>query len=387
MNKLDSELISGSFIDAGYKLVDSETRADVILVNTCSVREHAEERVYSRVANLKVLKAKKPGLVIGIIGCMAQKDKEGIFKRLPHVSLVCGPHRYKSITKQVDKLISKNVDKVMCADKEGLVKGESYEHSTFLADKDHVFVQVMRGCDNFCSYCIVPYVRGKEISRPPEEIIEEVSSLLERGVKEITLLGQSVTGYGKSLDNKVNLSYLLKELVRVIRRSPERSDGREHAEGGAPGGTLNASRYTLSFITSHPSDITDELLETMAALPQVKKELHMPAQSGSDRILNMMNRRYTRAEYLEIVRKAKTLMPDIKIVSDFIVGFPTETDADFQDTVSLVKEAGFSKIYVFKYSPRSGTKAAKLPDDVPMETKKKRNNCLLEEFKNGRSKR
>lgn len=364
MNKLDSELISGSFIDAGYKLVDSEAKADVILVNTCSVREHAEERVYSRMMNLKPLKAKKPGLVIGIIGCMAQKDKAGIFKRLPHVSLVCGPHRYKSITKQVDKLISQKVDKAVCVDKEGLIKGEGYEHSSFLADKDRAYVQVMRGCDNFCSYCIVPYVRGREISRPPEEIIDEVSSLLEKGVKEITLLGQSVTGYGKSLDKKVNLSYLLKELVKVIPRY-----------------TLNAPCSTLSFITSHPSDITDELLATMKEFPEIKKELHMPAQSGSDRILKMMRRGYTAREYLEIVRKAKELMPDIKIVSDFIVGFPTETDADFRDTVSLVKQAGFSKIYVFKYSPRSGTKASKLPDDVPMEIKKYRNNRLLEEFK------
>ncbi len=372
MNKLDSELISGSFIDAGYKLVDSEAKADVILVNTCSVREHAEERVYSRMMNLKPLKAKKPGLVIGIIGCMAQKDKEGIFKRLPHVSLVCGPHRYKSIVKEVDKLRSKDIVKSVSVDKEGLVKGESYEHSTFLADKNHAFVQVMRGCDNFCSYCIVPYVRGKEISRPPEDIIAEVSSLLDRGVKEITLLGQSVTGYGKSLDKKVNLSYLLRELQRS---------------------TLHAPRYTLSFITSHPSDITGELLATMKEFPEIKRELHMPAQSGSDRILKMMRRRYTRAEYLDIVRKAKALMPDpperlasssragIRIVSDFIVGFPTETDADFQDTVSLVKEAGFYKVFIFKYSPRSGTRAAKLTDDVPMETKKKRNNYLLDAFK------
>ncbi|MEW6026365.1 MAG: tRNA (N6-isopentenyl adenosine(37)-C2)-methylthiotransferase MiaB [Planctomycetota bacterium] len=368
MNKLDSELITGSFLDAGYKMVDSEAKADVILVNTCSVRAHAEERVYSRVANLKALKTKKPGLVIGIIGCMAQKDKEGIFKRLPHVSLVCGPHRYKSITKQVDKLISQKVDKSVCADKEGLIKGEEYTHSVYISDERHAYVQVMRGCDNFCSYCIVPYVRGKEISRPPEEIIDEVRSLLKRGVKEITLLGQNVTSYGKSFDKKVNLSYLLRDLQRsTLKVYTERSEC--------------APRYTLSFITSHPSDITDELLETMASLPQVKKELHMPAQSGSDRILKMMRRGYTALEYLEIVRKAKELMPDIKIISDFIVGFPTETDEDFQATVSLVKEAGFSKIYVFKYSPRSGTAAAKLADDVTMEVKKSRNNQLLNEFK------
>jgi tRNA-2-methylthio-N6-dimethylallyladenosine synthase len=211
----------------------------------------------------------------------------------------------------------------------------------------------------------VPYVRGKEISRTPEEIIKEVCSLLDKGVSEFTLLGQNVTSYGSG---KTNLASLLKELVKIFQRY-----------------TLNASRSTLSFITSHPSNITDELLETMKELPEIKREIHMPAQSGSDRILKMMNRGYTRKEYLEIVRRAKELMPDIKIVSDFIVGFPTETEQDFQDTVSLVKEAGFSKIYVFKYSPRSGTKASKLPDDVPMETKKYRNNCLLNEFKRGRN--
>jgi tRNA-2-methylthio-N6-dimethylallyladenosine synthase len=368
MNKLDSELIAGALLNAGYKLVDSEAKADVILVNTCSVREHAEERVYSRVANLKPLKAKKPGLVIGIIGCMAQKDKEQIFKRLPHVSLVCGPHRYKSIVNQIDKLRAKNADRVVCSDEAGLIKSEEYDHSSFIADKNHAYVQVMRGCDNFCSYCIVPYVRGKEISRTPAEIIKEVSSLLDKGVREITLLGQNVTSYRS---NKTNLASLLKELTQVIKIYKL---------------AISNQQSVLSFVTSHPRDITDELLETMAKLPEVKQEIHMPAQSGSDRILKMMNRGYTRAEYLSIVRRAKTLMPDIKIVSDFIVGFPTETEDDFQNTVSLVKEAGFSKIYVFKYSPRSGTKASKLPDDVPMEIKKERNNCLLEEFKSRRNK-
>jgi tRNA-2-methylthio-N6-dimethylallyladenosine synthase len=366
MNKLDSELIAGALLNAGYKLVDSEAKADVILVNTCSVREHAEERVYSRVANLKPLKAKKPGLIIGIIGCMAQKDKEQIFKRLPHVSLVCGPHRYKSIVTQIDKLRAKNADRVICSDEAGLIKSEEYEHSNYIADKNHAYVQVMRGCDNFCSYCIVPYVRGKEISRTPAEIIKEVSSLLDKGVREITLLGQNVTSYRSG---KTTLASLLKELTKIFRNSQF---------------AIRHSQFLLSFVTSHPRDITNELLETMVELPEVKREIHMPVQSGSDRILKMMNRGYTRAEYLSIVRQAKALMPDIKIVSDFIVGFPTETDDDFQDTVSLVKEAGFSKIYVFKYSPRSNTKASKLPDDVPMETKKYRNNCLLEEFKRGK---
>ncbi|MFH1231752.1 MAG: radical SAM protein, partial [Planctomycetota bacterium] len=216
MNKLDSELISGSLVQAGYQLAESESEADVILVNTCSVRQHAEERVYSRVSNLKKLKEKKPGLIIGIIGCMAQKDKEQIFKRLPHVSLVCGPHRYKSIIKHIDKLRKQDADKVVCADKEGLIKGEDYEHSNFISDKNHAYVQVMRGCDNFCSYCIVPYVRGKEISRTPEEIIKEVDSLLDKGISEFTLLGQNVTAYAakrspdeyrddKSLNNKITL--------------------------------------------------------------------------------------------------------------------------------------------------------------------------------------
>jgi tRNA-2-methylthio-N6-dimethylallyladenosine synthase len=368
MNKLDSEIITGSLLSVGYQPAQSESDADVILVNTCSVRKHAEERVYSRVSNLKHLKKKKPNLIIGIIGCMAQKDKERLFERLPHISLVCGPHRYKSIVGLIERIITNGSDRIVCADEEGLLKTEKYSHETYLADNKSAYVQIMRGCDNFCSYCIVPYVRGREISRQPEEIIPEVSSLLDKGVKEITLLGQNVTSYGKSLGDKVTLSSLLKELGRV-----QKVQGFKKFKG--------SKGLVISFFTSHPANVTDELLETMAALPEVKKTLHMPAQSGSNRILKMMNRGYTRKEYLEIVHKAKELMPDIKIVSDFIVGFPTETDEDFQDTVSLVKEARFSKIYVFKYSPRKGTSAEKLSDDVPMETKKYRNNCLLEKFK------
>ncbi|MDI6788914.1 MAG: tRNA (N6-isopentenyl adenosine(37)-C2)-methylthiotransferase MiaB [Planctomycetota bacterium] len=369
MNKLDSELIAGSLTSAGFQLVSSEAEADVILVNTCSVRKHAEDRVYSRVGNLKTLHNRKPHpcsersepVIIGIIGCMAQKDKADIIKRLPFVSLVCGPHRYQSIVGYIEKLLSQKADKIVCADEEGLLITEKYEHTSFISDKKHSYVQIMRGCDNSCSYCIVPYVRGKEISRSPQEILQEIDSLLEHGIREITLLGQNITSYGKSLDNKVTLSYLLRELQRSTL----------HAR------SLSHWDYTLSFLTSHPANVTDELLETMRELPEIKRILHMPAQSGSDRILNLMRRGYTAQTYLEIVRKAKHLMPDIEIISDFIVGFPTETDEDFQKTVQLVKEAKFNKIYVFKYSPRTGTEADKLPDDVPMGVKKERNNYLL----------
>ncbi|MBI4712904.1 MAG: tRNA (N6-isopentenyl adenosine(37)-C2)-methylthiotransferase MiaB [Planctomycetes bacterium] len=346
MNKLDSELIAGSLLEHHYKLVDTEKDADVILLNTCSVRQHAEERVYSRLSSYKKLKQTKPHLILGLIGCMAQKDKAKAVERIPHLDIVCGPHRYQTIVSLIEQA-RKSKSPAICTDEKGLVEGEEFNRSA-VDGNTHTYIQVMRGCNNFCSYCIVPYVRGKEISRPPQEIINEIVTLVSQGVKEITLLGQNVTAY------KPNLSSLLKKLSEIEALS------------------------SIGFLTCHPSFVDDELLETMRALPKIKRELQMPAQSGSDRILKAMNRKYTARQYLDIIAKAYHLLPDVRIISDFIVGFPGETEENFQKTVNLIKEAKFYKIYVFKYSSRPGTAAEKLQDDVPPAIKSKRNNYLLE---------
>ncbi|MFH1226667.1 MAG: tRNA (N6-isopentenyl adenosine(37)-C2)-methylthiotransferase MiaB [Planctomycetota bacterium] len=368
MNKLDSELIANVLVEKGYKLADSEESADIILLNACSVRAHAEERVYNRLSLLSRLKKSKPNLILGLVGCMAQKDKELAFKRLPQLNLVCGPHRYKTLVNLINEAQTKKKH-INCTDQAGLLSDENPERTNQAVPPDkHSYIQAMRGCDNYCSYCIVPYVRGKEVSRPIRDIVTETNSLVSRGINAITLLGQNITAYGvkrnpagwrdghnmTSGKSQISLSILLRELHSI--------DNLNH----------------IGFITGHPAFVTVQLLETMATLPKIRRELHMPAQSGSDRILKLMNRGYTAQEYLNITKEAHRLMPDIKIISDFIVGFPAETDDDFSATVDLVKTAEFSKIFVFKYSSRPGTAAAKMPDDVPLSVKKERNNILLD---------
>jgi tRNA-2-methylthio-N6-dimethylallyladenosine synthase len=355
MNKLDSELIADALVQAGCKMVDTEQSAGVILLNACSVRQHAEERVYNRLNLLKKYKAANPDLIIGLVGCMAQKDKESAFKRIPHLDIVCGPHRYKTLVKLIEDARTKHKN-INCTDTDGLLSDESPDRRSGAesrrmsgaTDGQHAYIQAMRGCDTYCSYCIVPYVRGRETSRPIKDIIAEAQTLANQGVKDITLLGQNITRYQHSLPALLKALHNITELKHI------------------------------GFITGHPAFVTDELLGTMASLPKIRRELHIPAQSGSDRILKLMNRGYTAKDYLNIVNRANRLMPDIKIISDFIVGFPAETDNDFRSTVDLVKAGRFAKIFVFKYSPRPGTAAAKMPDDVPMATKKERNNLLLQ---------
>ena len=351
MNKLDSELIANALVDGGYKLVDNDKSADVIILNTCSVRAHAEERVYNRLNILKKYKTANPKLIIGLVGCMAQKDKESAFKRIPHLDIVCGPHRYKTLVKLISDARTKHKS-INCTDNDGLLSDENPNRIAVKQANwptgNHSYIQAMRGCDNYCSYCIVPYVRGRETSRPVKDIIAEAQTLVAQDIKDITLLGQNITRY----------QYSLPALLKSLHNIPELKH--------------------IGFITGHPAYVTSELLETMASLPKIRQELHIPAQSGSDRILKLMNRGYTAKEYLNTANRAHRLMPDIKIISDFIVGFPTETDNDFQSTVELVKSARFAKVFVFKYSPRPGTAAAKMPDDVPPAIKKERNNLLLQ---------
>ncbi|MDO8132473.1 MAG: tRNA (N6-isopentenyl adenosine(37)-C2)-methylthiotransferase MiaB, partial [Candidatus Brocadiales bacterium] len=351
MNKLDAELSLGLLQEDGYKIVDKIDEADVILFNTCSVRQHAEDKVYSHLGALKTLKKRRPDVIVGVLGCMAQKDGKSIFKRMPHVDLVCGTRMFSHLPELLLK-IKNHGSHVLAIDENQVVnvkRAVTYRPNIFQA-----FVTVMRGCDNYCSYCIVPYVRGREISRTIADIKEEVQSLVSNGCKEITLLGQNINSYGKSLSENITLGDLLTELNEL--------EGLER----------------IGYVTSHPKDMSKELIRTMSRLKKVCEHLHMPAQSGSDLVLKKMHRGYTCSDYRVLISYAREQIPSITIASDFIVGFPGETEGDFQETVKLMEEIRFQNCFIFKYSTRTGTKAAELKDDVPDETKRARNIKLLE---------
>jgi tRNA-2-methylthio-N6-dimethylallyladenosine synthase len=355
MNKLDAELSLGLLQEEGYAIVDKADEADVILFNTCSVRQHAEDKVYSHLGALKSLKKKHPDVIVGVLGCMAQKDGESIFKRMPHVDLVCGTRMFSHLPELLLK-IRNHGSHVLAIDEDQIVNVK--RAVTYRPNYYQAFVTVMRGCDNYCSYCIVPYVRGREISRTIADIKDEVNALVSNGCKEITLLGQNINSYGKSLDGNVTLGDLLIELNDM--------EGLER----------------IRFVTSHPKDMTFELIRTMSRLKKVCEHLHMPAQSGSDRILKTMHRGYTSGYYRELIHYARERISDFTIASDFIVGFPGETEEDFRQTVKLMADIRFQNCFIFKYSPRTGTKAADLNDDIPDEVKRERNQALLELQKN-----
>lgn len=351
MNKLDAELSLGLLQEEGYRIVDKANEADVILFNTCSVRQHAEDKVYSHLGALRTLKKKRPDVIVGVLGCMAQKDGEGIVKRMPHVDLVCGTRMFSQLPDLILK-IRNHGSHVIAIDEDQVVNVK--RTVAYRPNVNQAFVTVMRGCDTFCSYCIVPYVRGREVSRTTDDISEEVQSLVANGCREITLLGQNINSYGKALPGNVTLGDLLSELNGL--------DGLER----------------IKFVTSHPADVSREFIRTVSCLEKVCEHLHMPAQSGSDRILKGMRRGYTSGYYRELVHFARKLIPQLTVASDFIVGFPGETEEDFQETVRLMEEIRFQNCFVFKYSPRTGTKAAELKDDVPDEVKRSRNHTLLE---------
>ena len=350
MNKLDSELSLGLLQKSGYGIATDIGSADIILYNTCSVRSHAEEKVYSHIGALKARKLREPGLIIGVLGCMAQKDGKKVFKRSPHVNLVIGT---KNLHKLPDVLRSaeEGGEHILVADKD-----QFFSVPRFVNEHDNSFqnyVSIMRGCDNYCTYCIVPYVRGREVSRKIDDIYSEVRMLADHGCREVTLLGQNVNSYGKGLDDGSNLAKLLQKI-----------------------GTIDKLER-IRFVTSHPKDVTLELLQEMKNNYKICKYLHLPAQSGSDRILQKMNRKYSGKYYKDLVANARRIIPGISISSDFIVGFPGESDADFSETVALVNDVRFFNCFVFKYSSRNGTVASRLEDDVAEEKKKDRNQILL----------
>lgn len=351
MNKLDAELSLGLLLEEGYQIVDKADEADVILFNTCSVRQHAEDKVYSHLGALKTLKKKHPEVIVGVLGCMAQKDGKAIFKRMPHVDLVCGTRMFARLPELILNIRNRG-SHVLAVDEDQIIhvkRAVSHRPNFYQA-----FVTVIRGCDNFCSYCIVPHVRGREISRTISDIKEEVEALVANGCKEVTLLGQNINSYGNGLPGGVTLGDLLSELNDI--------DGLER----------------IRFVTSHPADMSRDLIRTISRLGKVCEYLHMPAQSGSDQILKRMRRGYTAGYYRDLISYAREVIPHMMVASDFIVGFPGETDGDFQETVRLMEEIRFQNCFIFKYSPRTGTKAAELEDDVADEVKRARNMRLLE---------
>lgn len=343
-NVADSERIKGQLRAMGYEFTENREEADFVLFNTCAVREHAEDRVFGNVGALKPVKTLKKDMIIALCGCMMQQKhvSERIRKSYPYVNLVFGTFAIHRVPELLYKVL-RGGKRVFETEE---TKGNIAEGLPVYRDRDFkMWLPIMYGCNNFCSYCVVPYVRGRERSRTPEEVIKEAKELISLGAKEITLLGQNVNSYGKNSSHGVNFPALL----RMINDLP--------------------GDFKIRFMTSHPKDCTKELLDTMAQCEKVARHLHLPFQSGNNRVLKEMNRGYTREEYLSLTDYAKKVMPDISITSDIIVGFPGETYEEFRDTLSLVEEVRFTSLFTFIFSPRVGTKAEKMPDPVTYKEK------------------
>jgi tRNA-2-methylthio-N6-dimethylallyladenosine synthase len=351
MNSRDSEKLEGILEAVGFVQTDTE-EADFVLYNTCTVRENANQKVYGRLGVLNSLKKKNPDMIIALCGCMMQEEDvvEKIKKSYRFVDVIFGTH---NIYKLAELLYQRLEAKKMVVD---IWKGTDQVVEDLPADRKYSFksgVNIMFGCDNFCSYCIVPYVRGRERSRSPKDIITEIKELADDGVVEIMLLGQNVNSYGKTLDEPVSFAKLLSQADEV--------EGLER----------------IRFMTSHPKDLSDELIEAMKDSKKVCRHIHLPLQSGSSRILKLMNRRYTKEKYLELVDKIRTAMPDISLTTDIIVGFPGETEEDFEETLDVVRKVRFDSAFTFIYSKRTGTPAAKMEDQVSDEVIKERFDRLL----------
>ena len=351
-NVNDGERIKGVLVDIGYGLCDKPEDADLILFNTCAVREHAEQRVFGNVGALKGLKEKKPGLIIGLCGCMANQKHvvEKLRQSYPYVDLVFGVDGIDTLPGLIARKLEKH-KRILLEPAQRPVIVENLpirRESEFRA-----WLPIMYGCDNFCTYCIVPYVRGREKSRRPADILAEFKGLIAAGYKEITLLGQNVNSYGKGLEESIDFADLLNLLCSV------------------PGD------YQIRFMTSHPKDASRKLIDTIAAQSHLCKHLHLPVQCGSDRLLARMNRHYTVEHYLELIDYARTQIPGITFSSDIIVGFPGETEEDFQGTLDLVRKVGYMQLFTFIYSKREGTPAATYPDATTRQEKTDRMSRLL----------
>ncbi len=354
MNENDSERMLGVLKGLSYARTKDPSEADLILINTCSIRDKAEQKVYSTLGRFKSLKKERPGLVIGVAGCVAQQEGEKLLKRAPHLDIVFGPHNVHKLKELLLKADSGA--KVVVTGQTEEISPEEYGTEP-VEIEEKAFVSIMRGCNNFCSYCIVPYTRGREVSRLSRDILNEIEGLVARGVKEVTLLGQNVNSYGTGGGGDVSFPELLVKVCRVEGLSRVR------------------------FITSHPKDISDELIHLFGEEHKLCRHVHLPVQSGSDRVLAAMGRGYTVEGYLAKAGLLKRLYPDMAITSDIIVGFPGETAVDHEATMGLLRTVRFDNIFSFMYSPRPGTRAAGLPDQVPPEARSERLQRLQEEQK------
>ncbi len=346
-NEADSEKLRGYLIQSGYTITDTAEGADVVVMNTCAIREHAEQRVFGNLGALTHTKRRHDGQKIFLCGCMAGQTvvSDRIKKSYPHVDGVFSTHHLWQFPEILWNVLSRGKRQFYIEDEPGsIAEGIPQSRDNTLK----AWVSIMYGCNNFCTYCIVPYVRGRERSRKKDDILAECRTLIENGCKEITLLGQNVNSYGKDLEEGLDFSDLLTEIVKI------------------PGDFL------VRFMTSHPRDAGKKLFDTMAASPKIAKQLHLPFQSGSSRVLKAMNRHYDREKYLELVEYAKTVMPELVLTSDVIVGFPGETEEEFEETISLIQRVHYDSLFTFIFSPRPGTPAAKMEDPTSKEEKNRR---------------
>lgn len=346
MNEHDSENIQAMLEEMGFKEAEDYEQADLILLNTCSIRENAHNKAFGMLGRLKHLKQEKPDIIIGLCGCMAQEEGviQEILTRYPQVNFVFGTHNLHRLPIVLKKYMDTNHQEIEVFSKEGnLIEGMPVKRmSPYKA-----YVNIIYGCDKFCTYCIVPYTRGKQRSRRKEDILQEIEELVKEGYQEVTLLGQNVNAYGKDLEENYGMEDLLEDVAKT-----------------------NIPR--IRFMTSHPWDFTDKMIEVIAKYPNIMKSIHLPVQSGSSRILRKMGRRYTKESYLELFDKIKETVPNVSISTDIIVGFPGEEEEDFQETLDLVRHCKFDNAFTFIYSPRENTPASRLADNTPLEVKEKR---------------
>lgn len=347
MNEYDSALVESILQKSGLFPAQTNKSADFLLINTCSVRQHAENRVFSLLSQYKNFKDHNPGMKILLLGCMASEHKESLLKQFPALDYVVGPEGYRNLPRLIEEQSGASV----CLGNDPL---ETYDDIEPSSGSFSAYTAITRGCDNYCSYCIVPHVRGRERSRPFNSIINEISEAARKGVREITLLGQNVNSY--RFDDK-NFA----DIIRAVNDV----DGVQR----------------IRFLTSHPKDLSDGILQAMSECKKAAPHLHLPLQSGNNRILKLMNRRYTREHYLELTEKTKSVIPGIALTTDIITGFPTETESEFEDTLDLIETVRFDDAFTYKYSPRPGAKAAGFPDDVPDKIKLERLEKLISKIR------